>query len=69
MRRWASTAVLISKLDGDARGGAALSVQGRHRQAHQILSAPAKSWMTLEPFHPDRMASRIAGHGRYAHAD
>ncbi len=56
------TGVLLSKLDGDTRGGAALSV--RH-----VTSKPIKFVGTgekldaIEPFYPDRMASRILGMG------
>ena len=55
--------VMLTKLDGDARGGAALSIQRGHRQAHQIRRHRAKSSTSIEPFHPDRMASRILGMG------
>jgi len=54
--------VVLTKTDGDARGGAALSVR-------QITGAPIKFLGTgekldgLEPFHPDRLASRILGMG------
>lgn len=56
------TGVVLSKADGDARGGAALSVR-------QITGRPIKflgmgeKLEALEPFHPDRMASRILGMG------
>ncbi len=56
------TGVVLTKTDGDARGGAALSVR-------QITGAPIKFLGTgekldgLEPFHPDRLASRILGMG------
>jgi signal recognition particle subunit SRP54 len=56
------TGVILSKLDGDARGGAAISVR-------EVTGAPVKfagmgeSLGDLEPFHPDRMASRILGMG------
>ncbi len=58
--------LMMTKLDGDARGGAALSVK-------QVTGVPIKFIGTgehlenLEEFHPDRMASRILGHGRRAH--
>jgi signal recognition particle subunit SRP54 len=52
------TGVVLSKLDGDARGGAALSV--RHVAGVPILFASTGEKLTdLERFHPDRMASRI----------
>jgi signal recognition particle subunit SRP54 len=56
------TGVVLTKLDGDARGGAALSVR-------QITGKPIKfagvgeKLNGIEPFHPDRMASRILGMG------
>jgi signal recognition particle subunit SRP54 len=56
------TGVVLTKLDGDARGGAALSVR-------EITGKPIKfagigeKLDALEPFHPDRMASRILGMG------
>jgi signal recognition particle subunit SRP54 len=56
------TGVVLTKLDGDARGGAALSVK-------HVTGAPIKfagvgeKLAGLEPFHPDRMASRILGMG------
>jgi signal recognition particle subunit SRP54 len=54
--------VILSKLDGDARGGAALSVK-------EVIGRPIAFASTgekladFEPFHPDRMASRILGMG------
>ena len=56
------TGVIMTKLDGDARGGAAISVR-------KVTGAPLKFVGTserlsgLEPFHPDRMAGRILGMG------
>ncbi|RJP23982.1 MAG: signal recognition particle protein [Deltaproteobacteria bacterium] len=56
------TGVLLTKMDGDARGGAALSIRA-------VTGAPVKfvgvgeKLDALEPFHPDRMASRILGMG------
>jgi signal recognition particle subunit SRP54 len=56
------TGVVLTKLDGDSRGGAALSVR-------QVTGRPIKFAGTgeklsgLEPFHPERMASRILGMG------
>jgi signal recognition particle subunit SRP54 len=56
------TGLILTKLDGDARGGAALSV-------HSVTGLPVLLLGTgeqtdaLEPFHPDRMASRILGMG------
>ena len=56
------TGVVLTKLDGDARGGAALSV--RHVTGKPIKFAGVGEKLTgLEAFHPDRMASRILGMG------
>jgi len=56
------TGVVLTKMDGDTRGGAALSI-------HAVTGAPIKfvgvgeKLSALEPFHPDRLASRILGMG------
>jgi signal recognition particle subunit SRP54 len=56
------TGVVLSKMDGDARGGAALSIR-------QVTGAPIKfigigeKYDALEPFHPDRIVGRILGMG------
>lgn len=56
------TGVILTKMDGDARGGAALSV--RHVTGKPIKFIGVGEKLTgLEPFHPDRMASRILGMG------
>jgi len=56
------TGVILTKLDGDARGGAALSV--RHVTGKPIKFIGVGEKVTgLEPFHPERMASRILGMG------
>ncbi len=56
------TGIILTKLDGDSRGGAALSV--RHITGKPIKFAGVGEKLTgLEPFHPDRMASRILGMG------
>src|SRR5512139_927052 len=56
------TGVILTKLDGDARGGAALSV--RHVTGKPIKFVGVSEKMTgLEPFHPERMASRVLGMG------
>ncbi|GGM39869.1 signal recognition particle protein [Longimycelium tulufanense] len=56
------TGVVLTKLDGDARGGAALSV--RHVTGQPILFASNGEQLTdFDVFHPDRMASRILGMG------
>ncbi|MCL4800721.1 MAG: signal recognition particle protein [Burkholderiales bacterium] len=56
------TGVVLTKLDGDARGGAALSV--RQVTGKPVKFAGVSEKVTgLEPFHPERMASRILGMG------
>ena len=54
--------VIISKLDGDARGGGALSVRQVTGKPIKFVSMGEKP-DSLEPFYPDRMASRILGMG------
>jgi signal recognition particle subunit SRP54 len=54
--------VVLTKLDGDARGGAALSVRAVTGKPILFVSTGEKL-DALEPFHPDRMASRILGMG------
>ena len=54
--------VLLSKLDGDARGGAALSVKAITGKPIKYVGMGEKL-DSIEPFHPDRMASRILGMG------
>jgi len=54
--------VLMTKLDGDARGGAALSVKAVTGKPIKLVSVGEKLDQ-LEDFHPDRMASRILGMG------
>jgi signal recognition particle subunit SRP54 len=62
MREIDTTGFVLTKLDGDARGGAALSIT-------QVTGRPiffagtGERAQDLEPFHPDRMASRILGMG------
>jgi signal recognition particle subunit SRP54 len=56
------TGIVLTKLDGDARGGAALSV--RHVTGKPVKFAGVGEKLTgLEEFHPERMASRILGMG------
>jgi signal recognition particle subunit SRP54 len=61
-RKLSLTGVVLTKMDGDARGGAALSIR-------QVTGAPIKfigvgeKYDALEPFHPDRIVSRILGMG------
>ena len=54
--------VILTKLDGDARGGAALSVKAVTGKPIKFIGMGEKL-DNLEPFHPDRMASRILGMG------
>ncbi len=54
--------VVLTKLDGDARGGAALSVRAVAGRPIKFVGVGEKT-DALEPFHPDRMASRILGMG------
>ena len=56
------TGVILTKTDGDARGGAALSVKTITGQPIKFIGAGEKI-DALEPFHPDRIASRILGMG------
>jgi len=56
------TGIVLTKLDGDSRGGAALSV--RHVTGKPVKFAGTGEKLSgLEPFHPERMASRILGMG------
>ncbi len=61
-RRLGITGVILTKMDGDARGGAALSIRTITGQPLKFLGVGEKL-DALEPFHPDRMASRILGMG------
>ncbi len=54
--------IVLTKLDGDARGGAALSVRSVTGKPIKFVGTGEKL-DALEPFHPDRMASRILGMG------
>lgn len=54
--------IILTKLDGDARGGAALSVRSVTGKPIKYIGMGEKM-EDLEPFHPDRMASRILGMG------
>ena len=56
------TGVILTKTDGDARGGAALSVRAVTGKSIKFLGVGEKI-DALEPFHPERMASRILGMG------
>ena len=54
--------VVLTKLDGDARGGAALSIKAATGKPIKFVG-PGEKLDMIEPFHPDRMASRILGMG------
>lgn len=56
------TGIVLAKSDGDARGGAALSVRAITGKPIKFLGVGEKT-EALEPFHPDRIASRILGMG------
>lgn len=56
------TGVILTKTDGDARGGAALSIRHITGKPIKFLGVGEKT-TALEPFHPDRLASRILGMG------
>jgi len=56
------TGVVLTKADGDARGGAALSIRHITGKPIKFLGVGERT-AALEPFHPDRMASRILGMG------
>lgn len=56
------TGVILTKLDGDTRGGACLSIRAVTGKPIKFIGVGEKL-TDLEPFHPDRMASRILGMG------
>src|SRR5699024_10620053 len=56
------TGVILTKIDGDARGGAALSIRHITQKPIKFLGVGEKT-DALEPFHPDRLASRILDMG------
>ncbi|MEP7361594.1 MAG: signal recognition particle protein, partial [Chloroflexota bacterium] len=56
------TGLVLTKIDGDARGGAALSISAVTGVAVKFLGTGEKT-DALEPFHPDRLAGRILGMG------
>jgi signal recognition particle subunit SRP54 len=56
------TGVILTKTDGDARGGAALSIRAITGKPIKFIGVGEKT-AALEPFHPDRVASRILGMG------
>jgi signal recognition particle subunit SRP54 len=61
-KRLGITGVILTKMDGDARGGAALSIRSITEQPLKFVGVGEKS-DALEPFHPDRVAQRILGMG------
>jgi signal recognition particle subunit SRP54 len=61
-KRLGITGVILTKMDGDARGGAALSIRHVTGQPLKFVGIGEKS-DALEPFHPDRAANRILGMG------
>src|SRR5256712_2073840 len=60
--RLAITGIVLTKLDGDARGGAALSIKSVVNRPIKLVGIGEK-YEDLDVFHPDRMASRILGMG------
>jgi signal recognition particle subunit SRP54 len=62
MREIDTTGFVLTKLDGDARGGAALSITAVTGRP-VFFAGTGERVADLEPFHPDRMASRIMGMG------
>ena len=61
-KRLGITGVILTKMDGDARGGAALSIRTVTGQPLKFVGVGEK-FDALEPFHPDRVAQRILGMG------
>ena len=61
-KRLGITGVVLTKMDGDARGGAALSIRHVTGQPLKFVGVGEK-FDALEPFHPDRAANRILGMG------
>ena len=61
-RRVGITGVMLTKMDGDARGGAALSIKQVTGQPVKFVGVGEK-YDALEPFYPDRVAQRILGMG------
>jgi len=60
--RLSLTGVILTKMDGDARGGAALSIRWVTGQPIKFIGLGEK-YDALEPFHPDRIVSRLLGMG------
>src|SRR5437016_192652 len=61
-KKLALTGVVLTKMDGDARGGAALSIRNVTGQPIKFIGIGEK-YDALEPFHPDRIVGRILGMG------
>src|SRR5580693_9231635 len=61
-KRLGITGTILTKMDGDARGGASLSIRAVTGQPLKFVGVGEKS-DALEPFHPDRVAQRILGMG------
>jgi signal recognition particle subunit SRP54 len=61
-KRLALTGIILTKMDGDARGGAALSIRHVTGQPVKFIGMGEKP-DAFEPFHPDRIVSRILGMG------
>jgi signal recognition particle subunit SRP54 len=61
-RKLSLTGVVLTKMDGDARGGAALSIRQVTGQPIKFIGIGEK-YDAIEPFHPDRIVSRILGMG------
>ena len=61
------TGVILTKMDGDARGGAALSIYGVTKKPIKYIGVGEKT-DALEEFHPDRMAGSHPPAGRHRHA-
>jgi signal recognition particle subunit SRP54 len=61
-KRLGITGVILTKMDGDARGGGALSIRNVTGQPLKFVGVGEK-FDALEPFHPDRAANRILGMG------
>ena len=56
------TGIVLTRIDGDARGGAAMSMRAVTGKPIKLLGTGEK-WDAIEPFHPDRIAGRILGMG------
>ena len=56
------TGIMLTRIDGDARGGAAMSMKAVTGKPIKLLGTGEK-WDALEPFHPERIAGRILGMG------